>query len=147
MKTQLPLLTGVCLAALALCATPAALAKGKKSPAPEAAASASPAETEKPARAIPFHGKVGSVSTKAKTFTIAGKTSSRVFKVTSKTEIMKGGGSATMADIMADEEVRGSYWKKADGTLEAKKVTIGPKSEMENSSKKEGAEAKSSPSS
>lgn len=137
MKTKLPLLIGVCLTALTLSAAPGLMAKGKQSPAPEAAASAPPAETAKPPRAIPFHGKVASVDTRAKTFTITGKTSSRVFKITKTTEIMKGGGSATMAEIMADEEVRGSYWKKSDGSLEAKKVTIGPKSEMEKSTKKE----------
>ncbi len=132
------LVTGVCLAALALCATPNASAKGKKSPTPEPTASASPMGKEagaKTARALPYHGKIASVDSTAKTFTIAGKTSSRVFKVTDKTEIMKAGAAATMADIVADEEVRGSYWKKEDGTLEAKKVTLGPKTEMEKSMK------------
>ena len=132
------LVTGVCLAALALCATPNASAKGKKSPTPEPSASASPMAKEagaKSERAIPYRGKIASVDSAAKTFTIAGKTSSRVFKVTDKTEIMKAGAAATMADIVAEEEVRGSYWKKADGTLEAKKVTLGPKTEMEKSMK------------
>lgn len=132
------LMTGVCLAALALCATPNAFAKSKKSPTPEPTASASPMEKAagaKTARALPYRGKIASVDSTAKTFTITGKTSSRVFKVTEKTEIMKAGAAATMADIVADEEVRGSYWKKEDGTLEAKKVTLGPKTEMEKSMK------------
>ena len=134
MKIELPLLIGVGLAALTLCAAPDLSAKGKKSPAPEAAASASPMEKEtaaKAPRAIPYRGKIASVDASAKSFTIAGKTTSRVFMVTDKTEIMKDGASATMADIVADEEVRGSYWKKTDGSLEAKKVTIGPKTGME----------------
>ena len=138
MKSKVPLITGVCIAAVALCAPPNAPAQGKKSPAPEAAASASPmaAETSgKPARAIPYRGKVASVDATAKTFTIAGKASSRVFKVTDQTQIMKQGAPATMADIVADEEVRGSYWKKTDGSLEAKKVNLGPKTEMEKSRK------------
>jgi hypothetical protein len=138
MKLKSMLVTGVCLAALALCAAPDASAKGKKSPTPEPTASASPMGKEagaKTARAFPYRGKIASVDSAAKTFTIAGKASSRVFKVTDKTEIMKAGAGATMADIVADEEVRGSYWKKEDGTLEAKKVTLGPKSEMEKSMK------------
>ncbi len=143
------LVTGVCLAALALCATPNASAKGKKSPTPEPSASASPMEKEagpKTARAIPYRGKITSVDSAAKTFTIVGKTSTRVFKVTDRTEIMKAGAAATMADIVADEEVRGSYWKKEDGSLEAKKVTLGPKTESEKSMKHSKKEKEAAPS-
>jgi hypothetical protein len=31
-----------------------------------------------------------------------------------------------MTDLAADEEVRGSYWKKEDGSLEARTVKLGP---------------------
>ena len=48
---------------------------------------------------------------------------------------MKAGAEATMADIVADEEVRGSYWKKEDGSLEAKKVNLGPKTDAEKAMK------------
>jgi hypothetical protein len=34
-----------------------------------------------------------------------------------------------MADIVVDEQVRGSYWKKGDGAMEAKSVKLGAKSE------------------
>ena len=59
----------------------------------------------------------------AKTFSIAGKTT-RVLKVTSNTLITKNGESATMNDIMANEKVSGSYWKAADGTMEAKTLKL-----------------------
>ena len=62
----------------------------------------------------------------AKTFTITGKKESRVFKVTDKTSISKSGKAATMKDITENEEASGSYWKNADGTLEAKTVKLGP---------------------
>jgi hypothetical protein len=125
MKAKIPFITAACLAACALCASPA-FAKGKKSPAPEATASpaASVAATDKPARPIPYHGKVASVDASAKTFTV-GK---RTIKVTDETKITKQDAAATMADIVVDEQVRGSYWKKEDGTLEAKSVKLGAKS-------------------
>lgn len=99
--------------------------KSKASPSPEASASESAAE-EKPSRPIPFHGMVSAVDQSAKTFTITGKTSSRVFKVTDKTQVTKGGSPASMSDIAENSEVSGSYWKNNDGSLEAKTVKIGP---------------------
>ena len=36
----------------------------------------------------------------------------------------KGGNAATMKDIAENEEVSGLYWKNADGSLEARTVTI-----------------------
>lgn len=138
MKLRFPLITGACIAAIALCAAPPAPARDKKSPAPEASASASPLSADssgKAARAIPYRGKVASVDPTAKTFTLAGKANSRVLKITDATKIVKEGAPATMADIVADEEVRGSYWKKEDGSLEAKKVKLGPKTDAEKSAK------------
>lgn len=86
----------------------------------------------------------------AKTFTIAGKEKSRVFKITDKTVMTKGGAAATMKDVVADEEVRGSYWKLADGTLEAKTVKLGPKTDAEKAAdekhKTKKAEASPAPS-
>ena len=82
-------------------------------------------------RPLPFHGKISAVDQKAKTFTIAGKEKSRVFKITDKTVLTKASAPATMKDVVANEEVRGSYWKMADGTLEAKTVKLGPKTDAE----------------
>jgi hypothetical protein len=108
----------VSVAAEKKASSPAALAS------PAASAAASPAKSS--ARAIPFHGMVSAVDHKANTFTIAGKESSRVFKVTNKTAITKAAQPAKMADITENIEVRGSYWKAADGGLEAKTVKVGP---------------------
>jgi hypothetical protein len=74
---------------------------------------------------------ISAVDQKAKTFTIAGKEKSRVFKITDKTVVTKAGAPATMKDMVANEEVRGSYWKMTDGTLEAKTVKLGPKTDAE----------------
>ncbi|PYL65508.1 MAG: hypothetical protein DMF25_03420 [Verrucomicrobia bacterium] len=62
---------------------------------------------------------ISAVDQKAKTFTTAGKEKTRVFKVTDKTTVTKGGNAATIKDIVENEEVSGSYWKNPDGTLEA----------------------------
>ncbi|MDQ2659018.1 MAG: hypothetical protein M3Y03_01215 [Verrucomicrobiota bacterium] len=82
-------------------------------------------------RAIPFHGTVASVDKSAKTFTIAGKETSRTFMVTDKTIVTKAGAAATIKDIMANDAIRGSYWKQTDGKLEAKSVKLGEMTEAE----------------
>jgi hypothetical protein len=140
-----------CIAAFA-CFTPIAVsAATKKSPSPSPSPMASPAPKTKAtpppkttsspagntttdpskARAIPFHGTISAVDQRAKTFTIAGKEKSRVFKITDKTVMTKAGNPATMKDVVANEEARGSYWKVMDGTLEAKTVKLGPKTDAE----------------
>jgi pectate lyase len=159
MKTKSSLIIGVCIATLVLCApvTAPAKAKAATSPAPSAApaASASPmakTATGKANRSIPFRGKIASVDAKAKTFTIAGKETSRVVKITDQTTITKQGAAATMKDIVADEEVRGSYWKKEDGSLEARNVKLGPPTAEEMAKRdarrqgKAGAATEASPS-
>src|SRR4051812_49142872 len=123
--------------------------KAKSSPAPKTTTSPAPKTTNSPApktssspapntttdaskaRAIPFHGMISAVDNRAKTFTIAGKEHSRVFKITDKTVMTKAGAPATMKDVVANEEARGSYWKVTDGTLEAKTVKLGPKTDAE----------------
>ena len=124
MKHKIYLISGVCVAAFALCPLLAAQTMSKKSSSSSPSATASPAKQT--ARPFPFHGMVSAVDQKARTFTIAGKETSRVFKVTDKTTVMKGGNTATMKDIVENEEVSGSYWKNPDGTLEAKNVKLGP---------------------
>jgi len=115
---------------------------------PKPAASSSPAGSAETAttsaakaRPIPFHGMVSAVDHSAKTFTIAGKEKSRVFKVTDKTVVTKAGQAATMSEIMENVEVSGSYWKEADGSLEAKTVKVGPMGEKKATTKKEKAGA------
>ena len=156
MKNKTFIISNTCIAAL-VCAS-FALAAETKSTASPAASASPPAKTEAStakARPIPFHGMVSAVDQTAKTFTIAGKDKSRVFKVTEKTVVTKAGKSATMVEIVENVEVSGSYWKEADGTLEAKTVKVGPMGEKKatESGKKEkaststtGAAASASPS-
>jgi hypothetical protein len=176
MKNKLRFITA-CAAAFACCLPLAAnAAKKSASPTPSPMASASPSAKSSPAakttsspaaktdsaktttdaakaRAIPFHGMISAVDARAKTFTIAGKEHSRTFKITDKTVITKAGAPATMKDVVANEEARGSYWKVMDGTLEAKTVKVGPKTDAEKAAdekrktkKKEKESAEPSPS-
>ncbi len=129
------LLIGVCLAVFGLSAVPTASASDKK--APDTTASASPAASMAPAkRGIPYRGKVASVDSSAKTFTITTKKGeSRVFMMTEATKFMKDGQPATMTDVVADQEVRGQYLKGDDGSMTAKSVMLGVKPKKEGSKK------------
>ena len=154
MKNKLQILLA-CIAAAAVCGPLTAFAATKKSsssaakpisspaisPSPAAKATPSPIPSAPTTRPISFHGMISAVDQKAKTFTIAGKQASRVFKVTERTFLSKAGMPATMKDVVVNEEARGSYWKAADGTLEAKKIKLGPMTEAE----KARAEKKKSP--
>lgn len=150
MKNKTSIIVAVCIAALtapgavtaSAAAKSAASASPKAAASPGASASASAAPT-KTARPIPFHGVVSAVDQTAKTFTIAGKTKSRVFKVSDKTEITKGGSAASMSDIAENVEVSGSYWKDAEGSLEAKTVKIGPAAKAKASASASPAESAS----
>ncbi len=158
MKNKLSIITA-CIAALALLTPGAAFAAKKPTPTPAPGPSASPphsttaattktpdatktADMTKAPRAIPFRGKISAVDQKAKTFTIAGKEKSRVFKITNKTMLTKGGAAATMKDVTANEEVRGSYWKMTDGSLEAKTVKLGPMTDAEKAAAEKHAKKK-----
>lgn len=80
---------------------------------------------------ITFHGMIVSTDEKAKTFTIAGKEKSRSLKITDKTVVTKAGRPATVRDIVANEEVRGIYYKEPDGSMEARTVSLGPLTDAE----------------
>jgi hypothetical protein len=127
MKSKNIVLAGACVAALAFGA-PLHLFADTATPTPLASASAAASPSTSPSnRPVPYHGKISAVDPSAKTFTIAGKTDSRVIKVTETTRIMKDSGTGTMSDLQPGAMVRGSYWKKADGSLEAKSVKLGEK--------------------
>jgi len=72
-----------------------------------------------------------SADEKTKTFIIAGKEKSRLLKISDKTVVTKAGQPATIKDIVANEEVRGTYYKEPDGTMEARIVNLGPLTEAE----------------
>jgi hypothetical protein len=144
MKYKLHIITAG-VAAITLCTPAFALPRPKKntSPSPSPSASAAgPAVTQgaqtagSPAaaqsnRAIPFHGMISAVDARAKTFTIAGKEHTRTFKITNTTVVTKTGQAATIKDVVANEEARGSYWKAADGSLELKTLKVGPPTDQE----------------
>ena len=142
MKIKTPLPTAICVAALILGASSGAPAKEKKTETAIPKATASPAPK---AKTIPYRGNVASVDASVKTFTVG----SRTIKVTDQTKITKQGAAATVADITVGEKVSGSYWKKDDGSLEAKNIKVGAKMEpaaaMTNAQHKEGTAAKASP--
>ena len=141
MKYLSHLTTASCVAAALLLSTSphAFAAKKKASPAPDASASASAAPAAKASaspgakmvRVIPFHGMISAVDARATTFSIAGKEKVRVFKISDQSVITKTGAPATVKDLAEKEEVRGSYWKEADGTLMAKTVKLGPATAQE----------------
>jgi hypothetical protein len=129
MKTKTCLMSGVCVVAVALCALASAQTprtSSSPSASPKTAASPAGSAAKQGTRPLPFHGMISAVDQNAKTFTIAGKKQSRTFTVTDKTSITKGAKTATMQDITDNEEASGSYWKNADGSLEAKMVKLGP---------------------
>ncbi len=137
MKSRSPLIAGVFLAACAALLPPpsrAARARASTSTADTDAAE-SPNPSGGKMRAVPFRGVIASVDDKARTFTIAGRQTSRSLKITETTVITKAGQPATMKDIVANEEVRGSYYKMSDGSLEAKTVKLGPLTEAEKADK------------
>jgi len=146
MKLKNLLIIGAFFAVVAICLPTRSDAKAKGSPSPAAESSAaSSADVSAAAggkmRATPFKGMISSVDDKAKTFTITGKENSRVLKITEKTIITKGGQPATMKEVVANEEVRGSYYKMPDGSMEAKMVKLGPLTEEEKA-KREAKRAK-----
>ena len=116
----------------------------KKSPAPSTKTAPSAAK-DKTERAIPFHGMISAVDQTAKTFTIAGKEKARVFKVTDKTVLTKAGAPATMKDVLANDEVRGSYVKNVDGSLEARIVKLGPMTDAEKAASSKSSKKKAKP--
>jgi hypothetical protein len=133
MKLTNFLISGALFAGVAICLGNRSDAKAKGSPSPATESSAASSAEASPARmrATAFKGMIASVDDKAKTFTIAGKDTSRVLKITDKTIITKSGQPATMKEVIANEEVRGSYYKMPDGSMEAKVLKLGPLTEAE----------------
>jgi hypothetical protein len=133
MKNKLSIIGSSFLAALVLFSPASGHAKASPTPGPTASTTAlSPTASAvtKP-RLISFHGMVGSVDEKAKTFTVSSKEKSRSLRVTDKTVITKLGLPATMKDIVANQEVRGTCYKVSDALFEAKALKLGPLTEAE----------------
>jgi hypothetical protein len=130
MTSKFNLTGGIWIASLALSVSLSAQTTPQTASSPSASPKAAGSPVASPAkqsmRPAPFHGMISAVDQGAKTFTLAGKKQSRVFKITDKTFITKAGKPATMTDVTENEEASGSYWKNADGTLEAKMLRLGP---------------------
>ena len=135
MKHTTQLVAAACVVA-ALALGPASMSAATKKKSQTSASSPAAETTASSTRPIPFHGKVSEVDQTAKTFTIAGKGKSRVFKVTDKTVITKGAATGMMSDITQNEQVSGAYWKMADGRMEAKTVKVSATGTMEKKGKK-----------
>jgi hypothetical protein len=72
-----------------------------------------------------FYGPITKVDTNNNTFTVGDQT----FKIVPESEVTgKDGSKATLANAVVGEPARGSYTKKADGTLDVTKVRFGKKS-------------------
>jgi DNA uptake protein ComE-like DNA-binding protein len=100
---------------------------------------------DKTERAVPFHGRISAVDQTARTFTLAGKEKARVFKVTDKTLLSRAGASAAMKDIQANDEVRGTYVKATDGSLDARVVKLGPMTDAEKAASPKSSKKKAKP--
>ena len=142
MKHKNFLIIAAFFATVLVCLPHTQAAPKKAFPSPDASSSAdadaSPATAATAGgkmRATPFKGIIAAVDDKAKTFTIAGKETSHSLKITDKTIITRGGQPATMKDVVSNEEVRGSYYKMPDGSMEAKIVKLGPLTEAEKAEK------------
>jgi hypothetical protein len=146
MKQHNFVITAAFFAAVAVCFPFPIEAAGKTPDASSSGdANASPATAAAPGskvRATPFKGIIAAVDDKAKTFTIAGKETSHSLKITDKTIITRGGQPATMKDVVSNEEVRGSYYKMPDGSMEAKIVKLGPLTEAEKEARRVKREEK-----
>lgn len=96
-------------------------------------------KAEKPARPLPFQVTVYRVHNTSNTFTTRTKAGKEnVFHITEKTKILNGDDTpATLADIKADEVVRGSRIKLGDNKWEAVKVIIGTKPSADKDEKDE----------
>jgi hypothetical protein len=122
MKTSFYLAGTVCAASLAFCM----LLNAQVSPTITASPAASPATS--PSRPLPFRGKITAVDQNAKTVTVGPlvkEWESLVLKITDTTTITKGDAPGTMSDIVVNEQARGAYVERADGTLEAKTLRVG----------------------
>jgi hypothetical protein len=95
-----------------------------------------PAAQKKPASAsIPFQDTIAAVDKVARTITV-GKTSKRVFQVTSETKIFKADKTpALFEDAVVDEHITGSYTKSDDGKLTAKSLYFGTKPDTKSDTK------------
>ncbi|MGE5208426.1 MAG: hypothetical protein ACM3KL_03750 [Alphaproteobacteria bacterium] len=125
MKNMVKPIGATIFAAIALCTPLGAQTTTQEASSPSASPKRSLREYPR-ARLVPYHGMISAVDKNAKTVTIAGKRSTRSFKITDATTITKDGEKISLGDIKQNDEVSGSYLKTSDGTIEARTIKIGP---------------------
>jgi hypothetical protein len=87
-----------------------------------------PAPLHKRQPALPYHGKVVAVDTKAKTLTVG----TMVLLVSNHTHIVKDGQPATLEQGVIGEYVNGAYRKSDDGKLRAISINFGAHGEIKH---------------
>jgi hypothetical protein len=85
-----------------------------------------PAPLHKKPANLPYHGKLVSLDTKAKTLTVG----TMVLLVSSHTHIVKDGQPATLEQGVVGENVSGAYRKSDDGKLHAVSIFYGTRPEL-----------------
>lgn len=79
---------------------------------------------------LPYQITVDTVDAGKKLFTSKNKDGKvNTFHITDRTQITKGDGVGTVADIKMGETIRGTRYKTGEGDWEAIKVMVGPKTE------------------
>jgi len=111
-------------------------------PEPGVHSSDAPARTEKPAKRIPFRGKISAVDSAAKTFTLEGKQKARIFHVTAETRLKKDSQPARFDALKVGETVGGQYCAGTGGTLEVVSMNIGAKAPKEKAVEKPDRKSK-----
>ncbi|HIG30917.1 MAG TPA: hypothetical protein EYQ50_25195 [Verrucomicrobiales bacterium] len=87
---------------------------------------------------FPFNGKVSKIHKDKNSFTIKGKTTTRVFYLTKKSKVVKHGKPAKLSDVKIGEAVGGIVKRKGKGKneYEVLSVRFGPKPAKKTGSKK-----------
>ena len=85
-----------------------------------------PALQHKKQPTLPYHGKLVSVDTKAKTLTVG----TLVLLVSDHTRIVKDGQPAMLEQGIVGENVTGAYRKYDDGKLHAVSINFGARAEL-----------------
>jgi len=80
------------------------------------------AQQDAPGKAQPFHGKVESVDSSAKTFNVVGK----LIYIAETTRLTSEGKAITLADIKNGDAVSGTTRQTFDGKTEAITVKVAP---------------------
>lgn len=108
---------------------------------PLAGAAVAATTVKRSERPIGFHGTVASV-TGNKVILSSKSGEGRHLIIGKETKLLRAGLPAGTAAIVPGEMIRGSYWKNANGVLEAKTIKIGPPTVAEKQLMEKAKESK-----